>query len=119
MYNKTKDIEYINSLAEYYPKTEDELKLVVLKLLSLPCSKSLGRSQFITLCQVNESKFNQKQALRSVEKQIQKLEEQLSRTPHSLLKHQCENLHTVHNALETCIINYQQKQLKRKHTHDH
>lgn len=106
MYNKTKDIEYIHSLAEYYPKTEDELQLAVFKLLSLPCSKSLGRIQFITICKVNESKFNQKQALRSVEKQIQDIEEQLSRIPHSILKHQCENLHTVHSALVTCFMNY-------------
>ena len=119
MYNKTQDIEYIHSLAEYYPKTEDELQLVVFKLLSLPCSKSLGRIQFITICKVNESKFNQKQALRSVEKQIQKLEEQLSRTPHAIIKKKCENLHTIHDALETCFVNHQQKNLKRKNRHDH
>ena len=107
MYNKARDIEYINLLTDHYPKTEDELQLVVLKLLSLPCSKSLDRTQFITLCKIDSSRFNQKQALRSIDQQIQKTEKKLEKVFHPILKKKSENLHTIYNALETCFINYQ------------
>ena len=109
MTNSEKDNEFLKSLNDIYPQTEDELKLLVFKILSLPCSKALDRMQLLAICNVNNLYFYQKRALRAVEVQIKRVSKQFEKNQSPIFNLEILKLTAVYEALEICFTNYRKQ----------